>query len=174
MKLNLFKVLSIILIGMVCTLGALQASTIYEVETNRGAQQVVIPDNMTETDVLLYLAKSYYNLYYDYEDLKEQTSVLTDQVSSYISFNQELRSQYESLLTSYEELTSLYKKALKSQTLKASIGANIDFNLPLNLSRVNLTVGAFLFEKFNIFTSIGYNIIEPHSLIYGIGFEIIF
>lgn len=174
MKINLLKVLSILIVGAVCAIGPVHASTTYEVETDQGIQQVVIPDGMSEIDVLLYLAKSYYNLYYDYEELKSQADTLTNQVSSYISSNQELRVKYEDLLSSYEELSSLYKKSLKPQTLKASIGANIDFNLPLNLSRVNLTAGAFLFEKFNIFAIVGYNIIEPHSLNYGIGFEIIF
>lgn len=163
----------IILFICILTLLPVYSQTVYTVETNKGTQEVVIPDDMTETDVLLYLAKSYYNLYYDNEALKEEVVELTSKTESYIEENKNLRDKYDTTLSRYGSLTSYYEKLIKPDFIRGSFGADITFNEIFKVNIVSLTLGAVIYEKTNIYARVGLDLQTSH-LTYGLGVSIIF
>ena len=163
----------IILLICLLTLLPIYSQTTYTVETNQGTQEVVIPDDMTETDVLLYLATSYYNLYYEKQELEEKVTTLTDQVESYIEKNKELRSQYSSLIGKYDVLSGTYERLYKTTVLKGVFGADVTFKAGLQIDCINLNLGALLFEKVGVTARIGYGL-QTTQLTYGLGASIVF
>ena len=66
-------------------------ATSYEIMTDRGKQEVVVPDGYDPLDVLLIIAQNYYNLNYKYEEIVIDYEKLTDKANSYIEANNQLR-----------------------------------------------------------------------------------
>lgn len=130
------------------------SSTIYEVETKSGTQQVIIPDGYTEKDVLLILAKAYYDLNTDYDKLAENVKDLSTQVETYIAKNQELRQEYDKLIDLNQQLTEKLETKAKLVLLRPLFGGGVGYD-PLNKSIApSIIAGAELLEKLQVFTMV--------------------
>lgn len=127
---------------------------IYTVQTSHGEQQVVIPDGYTAVDVLLTLAKSYYELSWDYDELSEKVEKLTADTEVYIQENQELRTKYQDLIDDYKLLTTKLEQLSKTTVIRALGGIGAVYS-PGAFSP-SLYIGAELFERFSLMTSIGW------------------
>lgn len=162
------KILAIFIL-IVYTLFAIYAQTVYTVETNSGTQEVVIPDGMTELDVLLYLAQSYYNLYDEHEVLKGKTEALTSTIEGYVDSNRELRVQYNEILSKYSLLETSYKSLNSSLKYRGLFGVGLNFTDNLLFSDVRVDFGVLLFQKVGVLSNLGITLQNPCKVTYGIG-----
>ena len=80
------------------------ADTIYEIDTKYGKEQVVIPDGYTAEEVLLIVAKNYYELNHEHTELEESVEKLNATIDNYIEQNRELRERYNALIVKYDNL----------------------------------------------------------------------
>lgn len=135
------------------------AGKAYKVSTNRGEREVVIPDGSTALDVLLTLAKNYYNLSYDHEDLLIKTEQLTKDIDEYLAENKNLRTNYNELIIDYAEIVEKYKKMTGVTLLKGVAGAGVSMNASngFKFDGVSLYLGASLFEKIQMLASFSYS-----------------
>lgn len=163
----------IVLLLLICII-PLYAETRYTVETNSGTQEVIIPDDMTELDVLLYLAQSYYNLYDDYELLQSKTEALTETIKSYVDDNKNLRIQYNDLISKYNKLVTSYKSLNNALNYRGLIGGNIDFANNFTLDGISLNCGILLFQKLGVLTRLGVTIRNGYYITYGLGILLTF
>lgn len=85
------------------------ADTVYTIDTDYGEKTVVVPDGYTETDVLLAIAKSYYELNEEDKILKDKIDTLTTQVSTYVDENKFLRERNSLLQENYNQLVQKQK-----------------------------------------------------------------
>ena len=63
------------------------SKTVYKVDTAFGEKTVVVPDGATCEDVMLVLAKNYYEISYEYDSVLEELGNLKSEVSYYIEEN---------------------------------------------------------------------------------------
>ena len=98
------KRIIILLFIILLSASSIMADTVYEIDTEYGKEKVVIPDGYTEKDVLLKVAKAYYELNHDAEILKNQLQETTESCESYLSENKSLREKYNDLITDYDVL----------------------------------------------------------------------
>ena len=127
---------------------------IYNIPTSHGEQQVVIPDGYTALDVLLTLAKSYYELSWDYDELTETVEELTADLEAYILENQELRTKYQDLISDYQLLTSKLEQLSKTTVIRALGGVGLAYSP--GIFSPSLYIGAEFFERFSLMTSLGF------------------
>ena len=136
-------------------------ATSYEIMTDRGKQEVVVPDGYDPLDVLLIIAQNYYNLNYKYEEIVIDYEKLTDKANSYIEANNQLRANYyaleskfEDLSKAFENLSKEYSKATKIDLIKSQVGFQLGYNPFVQKLNIGMTYGAVLMEKVNLLSSI--------------------
>lgn len=144
------KLLIFILMALCCF--PVFADTIYEIETSHGPQQIVIPDGYTDKDVLLIIAKAYYELSWDFDELTEKSQKLAEDVEVYLEENKKLQVQYEELTLSYQELVDKMSELTKRTPVAAIAGLGFGYYSKEPYFSVNL--GVELFEKFSLITSL--------------------
>lgn len=128
------------------------ADAVYEIETSQGTQQVVIPEGYTEKDVLLAIAKAYYELSWDFDELTIKAQKLSEDIDTYIAENKQLRADYEALIADYKLLTEKLTKLSKVTPVAAIAGIGVGYYGTIIYPTLNL--GVELFEKFSMITSI--------------------
>ena len=163
------KIFIITLIALV-SLFSLFADKTYEIETKYGLKTVVVPDGYTAEDVLLIIAKNYYELDHEYKDLQETVKELTESANQYIEANHKLREDYEALKSDYEILTEKLTKLSKTTTLYCFSFANILFDFQSVISGASIDFGLVIKETFMIKTGISYNLSNKLGLSLGLGY----
>ena len=136
-------------------------ATSYEIMTDKGKQEVVVPDGYDPLDVLLIIAQNYYNLNYKYEEIVVDYEKLTDKANSYIEANNQLRANYcaleskfEDLSKAFENLSKEYSKATRIDLIKSQVGFQLGYNPFVQKLNIGMTYGAVLMEKVNLLSSI--------------------
>ena len=104
------------------------SGTSYVVDTSQGQKSVVVPDGMTCEDVMLTLAKNYYEISYEYDSALEELDNLKSEVLSYIEENKSLRESRAQLEKDYQDLTKKQDKLLSKQNLLVYIKSSAIFN----------------------------------------------
>lgn len=151
-------------------------ATSYEIMTDKGKQEVVVPDGYDPLDVLLIIAQNYYNLNYKYEEIVIDYEKLTDKANSYIEANNQLRANYcaleskfEDLSKAFENLSKEYSKATRSDLIKSQVGFQLGYNPFVQKPNIGVTYGAVLMEKVNLLSSIVAELGDPPSLSVSLG-----
>jgi hypothetical protein len=165
----MIKRLTIIILSLLMCVGTVCAEdTVYTVETSKGIYDVVVPEGMTDKDVLLEIAKAYYELDFKYDELDKSSKELANEVKSYVAENQALRDKYSSLDSKYQALIANYKKYTKPKSIVGLLGADLNFvgTLP---QQVSMSLGAVLLGKVGIYAKLGIDVTKTQSFIYGAG-----
>ena len=151
-------------------------ATSYEIMTDRGKQEVVVPDGYDPLDVLLIIAQNYYNLNYKYEEIVIDYEKLTDKANSYIEANNQLRANYcaleskfEDLSKAFENLSKEYSKATRIDLIKSQIGFQLGYNPFVQKLNIGMTYGAVLMEKVNLLSSINAELGDSPSMSVSLG-----
>ena len=151
-------------------------ATSYEIMTDKGKQEVVVPDGYDPLDVLLIIAQNYYNLNYKYEEIVIDYEKLTDKANSYIEANNQLRANYcaleskfEDLSKAFENLSKEYSKATKIDLIKSQVGFQLGYNPFVQKLNIGMTYGAVLMEKVNLLSSINAELGDPPSMSVSLG-----
>ena len=151
-------------------------ATSYEIMTDKGKQEVVVPDGYDPLDVLLIIAQNYYNLNYKYEEIVIDYEKLTDKANSYIEANNQLRANYcaleskfEDLSKAFENLSKEYSKATKIDLIKSQVGFQLGYNPFVQKLNIGMTYGAVLMEKVNLLSSINAELADPPSISVSLG-----
>lgn len=151
-------------------------ATSYEIMTDKGKQEVVVPDGYDPLDVLLIIAQNYYNLNYKYEEIVIDYEKLTDKANSYIEANNQLRANYcaleskfEDLSKAFENLSKEYSKATRSDLIKSQVGFQLGYNPFVQKLNIEMTYGAVLMEKVNLLSSIVAELGDPPSMSVSLG-----
>ena len=151
-------------------------ATSYEIMTDKGKQEVVVPDGYDPLDVLLIIAQNYYNLNYKYEEIVIDYEKLTDKANSYIEANNQLRANYcaleskfEDLSKAFENLSKEYSKATKIDLIKSQVGFQLGYNPFVQKLNIGMTYGAVLMEKVNLLSSIVAELGDPPSMSVSLG-----
>ena len=151
-------------------------ATSYEIMTDKGKQEVVVPDGYDPLDVLLIIAQNYYNLNYKYEEIVVDYEKLTDKANSYIEANNQLRANYcaleskfEDLSKAFENLSKEYSKATKIDLIKSQVGFQLGYNPFVQKLNIGMTYGAVLMEKVNLLSSIVAELGDPPSMSVSLG-----
>ena len=151
-------------------------ATSYEIMTDKGKQEVVVPDGYDPLDVLLIIAQNYYNLNYKYEEIVIDYEKLTDKANSYIEANNQLRANYCALESKFEDLSKAfenqskeYSKATKIDLIKSQVGFQLGYNPFVQKLNIGMTYGAVLMEKVNLLSSIVAELGDPPSMSVSLG-----
>lgn len=151
-------------------------ATSYEIMTDKGKQEVVVPDGYDPLDVLLIIAQNYYNLNYKYEEIVIDYEKLTDKANSYIEANNQLRANYcaleskfEDLSKAFENLSKEYSKATKIDLIKSQVGFQLGYNPFAQKFNIGMTYGAVLMEKVNLLSSINAELGDSPSMSVSLG-----
>ena len=151
-------------------------ATSYEIMTDKGKQEVVVPDGYDPLDVLLIIAQNYYNLNYKYEEIVIDYEKLTDKANSYIEANNQLRANYcaleskfEDLSKAFENLSKEYSKATRIDLIKSQVGFQLGYNPFVQKLNIGMTYGAVLMEKVNLLSSIVAELGDPPSMSVSLG-----
>ena len=151
-------------------------ATSYEIMTDKGKQEVVVPDGYDPLDVLLIIAQNYYNLNYKYEEIVIDYEKLTDKANSYIEANNQLRANYcaleskfEDLSKAFENLSKEYSKATRIDLIKSQVGFQLGYNPFVQKLNIGMTYGAVLMEKVNLLSSIIAELGDPPSMSVSLG-----
>ena len=151
-------------------------ATSYEIMTDRGKQEVVVPDGYDPLDVLLIIAQNYYNLNYKYEEIVIDYEKLTDKANSYIEANNQLRANYcaleskfEDLSKAFENLSKEYSKTTRIDLIKSQVGFQLGYNPFVQKLNIGMTYGAVLMEKVNLLSSIVAELGDPPSMSVSLG-----
>ena len=151
-------------------------ATSYEIMTDKGKQEVVVPDGYDPLDVLLIIAQNYYNLNYKYEEIVIDYEKLTDKANSYIEANNQLRANYcaleskfEDLSKAFENLSKEYSKATRTDPIKSQVGFQLGYNPFVQKLNIGMTYGAVLMEKVNLLSSIVAELGDPPSMSVSLG-----
>lgn len=151
-------------------------ATSYEIMTDKGKQEVVVPDGYDPLDVLLIIAQNYYNLNYKYEEIVIDYEKLTDKANSYIEANNQLRANYcaleskfEDLSKAFENLSKEYSKTTRIDLIKSQVGFQLGYSPFAQKLNVGVTYGAVLMEKVNLLSSIMAELGDPPSMSVSLG-----
>ena len=151
-------------------------ATSYEIMTDKGKQEVVVPDGYDPLDVLLIIAQNYYNLNYKYEEIVIDYEKLTDKANSYIEANNQLRANYcaleskfEDLSKAFENLSKEYSKATRIDLIKSQVGFQLGYNPFIQKLNIGMTYGAVLMEKVNLLSSINAELGDSPSMSVSLG-----
>lgn len=160
----------ILLFTLILILGLnLPSKTTYKVKINENrTEDVTIPDDMSELDVLLELAYHYYILNDAYEELKTSSEKLTSSAESYIEENKELREKNDTLLKKYDHLIEDYTNTSKTKVIKGLLGGDIQFSQESRLEDAFFNIGIILWGRVSIYSRLGVDI-SSQKFVYGIG-----
>lgn len=156
----------IILLFVILSLSAtsLYADTIYTIDTDYGEKTVVIPDGYTEKDVLLTIAKNYYELNEEDKQLKEKVNELNTQVTEYISENKSLREKNATLTENYSQLLGKYRTLNSMGFVRGFAVGYLSFVRQVTSGGID--IGVILGDSFIIKGSFSY----PTLFSVGVGF----
>lgn len=143
------------------------ADTTYEIDTKYGKEQVVIPDGYTAEEVLLIVAKNYYELNYEHTELEKSVEGLNATINDYIEQNRSLREKYNSILVKYDNLVKEIESYGRWSNFKGFVSGSVTYNFK-DTYGFGISAGMFLFNK--TLLTIGVNF--PFSLGVGVGFVI--
>lgn len=147
----------------------LPSKTTYKIQIDENrTEEVIIPDGMSETDVLLELAYHYYILNDNYNELKTSSEKLTTSVENYISENEILREENNNLIQKYDHLIEDYTITSKTKVIKGLLGADIQFSQESKLEDAFFNIGIILWEKISIYSRLGITV-SSQKFVYGIG-----
>lgn len=104
------------------------SDTVYKVNTSQGEKTVVVPEGMTCEDVMLTLAKNYYEISYKYDSTLEDLSNLKSEVKAYVEENKALRESRAQLEKDYQDLTKKQDKLLSKQNFLVYVKPSAIFN----------------------------------------------
>lgn len=135
--------------------GILYADQTYQVETSIGTKTVVVPDGMSELDVLLYLAKFYYELDNEYQSLLISSKELAKNVETYIAENKSLREKCDELVAKYQILTKDYEELAKVNPLQGLFGLEITLRDNINIRDLSGLFGGLLWERVGVYMKVG-------------------
>ena len=152
---------------LLCMAAFCFAETIYEIDTKYGTRQVVIPDGYTTEEVLLIVAKNYYELDYEHTELEESVEVLNTTIETYIEQNRDLREKYNELITEYDNLVSEIEGYGKLSNFSGFVGGSFTYNFK-DTYGFGITAGVFLFNK----TLISLSVNSPFTVGVSVGFVI--
>lgn len=152
---------------LLCLVGCLWATTTYDIDTKYGKEQVVIPDGYTAEEVLLIVAKNYYELNHEHEELIVKAEELDKSVSSYIEANRELRDKYLKILADYDNLVKEVEAYGKWSNFKGFVSGSVTYDFK-DTYGFGISAGMFLFNK--TLLTVGVNF--PFSIGVGVGFVI--
>ena len=152
---------------LLCLVGCLWAATTYDIDTKYGKEQVVIPDGYTAEEVLLIVAKNYYELNHEHEELLVKAEELDKSVSSYIEANRELRDKYLKILADYDNLVKEVEAYGKWSNFKGFVSGSVTYDFK-DTYGFGISAGMFLFNK--TLLTVGVNF--PFSIGVGVGFVI--
>lgn len=151
-------------------------ATSYEIMTDKGKQEVVVPDGYDPLDVLLIIAQNYYNLNYKYEEIVIDYEKLADKANSYIEANNQLRANYcaleskfEDLSKAFENLSKEYSKTTRIDLIKSQVGFQLGYNPFVQKLNIGMTYGAVLMEKVNLLSSINAELGDSPSMSVSLG-----
>lgn len=158
-----------IVIGLLllCIASFCLADTVYEIDTKYGKEQVVIPEGYTEKDVLLIVAKNYYELNYEHTELEESVEKLNSTIETYIEQNRELRNKYTDILVKYDNLVKEIESYGRLSNFKGYLGGSFTYDFKETYG-FGITAGMFLFNK----TLISISINSPFTVGVSVGFVI--
>lgn len=156
----------LILLLLFLTLAPIYSETTYTVETAYGNKTVIVPDGYTEKDVLLIIAKAYYELneeqkqlITEYENLKTQLNEYKETNTSLRNLNSELQNNYDSLVKKLETLNSM-------GVIKGLVGGHLSFFNSVSGGGIDL--GLIISDTYMVNISVNY------PLTFSIGLGILF
>ena len=159
------KVLIMTLLMLLVGSFSVWADTTYEIETKYGVEQVIIPDGYTAEEVLLIVAKNYYELNHEHEELLTEVESLNASVKEYIEANRELREKYLKTLNDYDTLVKDLEKYNKWSNFQGFVGGAINYDFK-DTYGFGIKAGMFLFNK----TLMTIGVSFPFSVEVGVGF----
>ncbi len=162
------RVILAVLVLMVATWAF--AATTYEIETKYGTRTVVIPDGYSAEDVLLIVAKNYYELNEDYTSLQQSAKELAETADSYIAANTELRTSYDTLVSDYEILTDKLNTLSKLKPVTYFVFGNVLLNFDNVIDGAELDLGLSFFESVSIKMGISFRNPSKIGLSLGLGY----
>ena len=164
---RLIAFIFMIMIGLV----PVMAETVYTIDTEYGQEQVVVPDGYTDTDVLLIVAKAYYEQTHEIEELKSQIENLTESSDNYISENKALRLKYDDLIKDYDVLVKRLEQRNMLSWIKGYAG--LMYSPYKDNPGIGLDAGVLLFSTVLVKASANY-FMSDGSLCIGIGAGFLF
>lgn len=145
------------------TLGCFPDS-VYKVDTSYGEKTVVVPEGLTCEDVMLILAKNYYELSYEHDNSLKELETLSNEVKNYIDENRKLRDSQAQITNDYKELVSKFDSLQRSQNFLLYVKPGVIFTgfIP---SGADLSAGTIMGTSFMIEAgiSVPFNILSPSS-----------
>lgn len=128
----------LLMIPLMCFSG-----TVYKVNTSYGEKTVVVPEGMTCEDVMLTLAKNYYEISYEYDSILEDLNSLKSEVETYVEENKALRESRAQLEEDYQDLTKKQDKLLHKQNFLIYMKPSVIFD-GYRTSGLNASLGFIL------------------------------
>ena len=152
---------------LLCLVGCLWAATTFDIDTKYGKEQVVIPDGYTAEEVLLIVAKNYYELNHEHEELLIKAEELNNSLAEYVELNKSLREKYDALILDYDSLVKKVESYGRWSNFKGFVNGSVTYNFK-DTYGFGISAGMFLFNK--TLLTIGVNF--PFSIGVGVGFVI--
>ena len=166
------KRIIIIAVVMICALACTFADKVYEIETKYGTRTVVVPEGYTEEDVMLILAKNYYELDYEYKELSESAKKLVSDVESYMEENKKLREDYDNLISDYDILVEKLDILSKKDKISCFTMANALIDKDFKFFGMSMDLGICVYEAFLLKVNLNYGFND--SIGFGVGFGYLF
>lgn len=141
------------------------AETTYEIETKYGVEQLIIPDGYTVEDVLLIVAKNYYELDHEHDELLSKVDSLESSVKDYIEMNRKLREEYAKIIVDYDKLIKDLEGYARLSNFQGFVGAGGTYDFKKNFG-LELELGMLLFNKFLLSVEVNF----PFTLGLSVGF----
>lgn len=152
---------------LLCMTAFCFADTVYEIDTEYGKEQVIIPDGYTAEEVLLIVAKNYYELNHEHTELEESVEKLNDTINDYIEQNRSLREKYTNILVKYDNLVKEIEGYGRLSNFKGYVGGSFTYDFKETYG-FGISAGMFLFNE--TLLTVGVNF--PFSIGVGVGFVI--
>ena len=152
---------------LLCVAAFCFADTTYEIDTKYGKEQVVIPDGYTAEEVLLIVAKNYYELNYEHTELEESVEKLNATIDNYIEQNRELRERHNALIVKYDNLVKEIESYGRLSNFKGYVGGTFTYDFKDTYGG-GITAGMFLFNK----TLLSVSVYFPFIVGVSVGFVI--
>ena len=154
------------LFTLLLILAPIYSETLYTIETSYGDKTVVIPDGYTEHDVLMIIAKAYYELNEKQKQLSTEYDSLKSQLNNYIDANTSLRKTNSELQNSYDSLVKKLETLNSMGGIRGLAGGHITF--------LNGVLGSGLDLGLIFLDSYLLNVSVEYPLAFSVGFGILF
>lgn len=152
---NFFLISKIIILLIVFSFSNLYAKDYY-VDTSRGPQKVVIPEGVSEIDAFLTVSRLYLEERWDHEDLINDTDNLLKEIEEYKKSNDSLELLYKEAIEKGKEISDLYKEKSRTKLVSPELVLGSSYVFKEGTILMNLMIGAEFFEKFKVYTNIGF------------------